>query len=135
MALHLKWGDAEIVTELVQRMGENRPGIGGAAGPRALKRAAAQIDGGQDFAIQVKGLELPFHHPRALRGLELAYATLPRGASHNEEGVVFDFDDTTYEAWVGQIIHNIGSLRGQIVRWSIANSWPGRSMPNTQSSC
>jgi aldehyde:ferredoxin oxidoreductase len=38
-----------------------------------------------------------------MRGLELAYATLPRGASHNEEGVVMDADQS-YETWVGEII-------------------------------
>jgi aldehyde:ferredoxin oxidoreductase len=87
-------------------MGENRPGIGQLLA-QGSRRAAAEIGGGEKFAIHVKGLELPFHHPRALRGLEIAYATLPRGASHNEEGVVFDFDDTTYEAWIGQIIANM----------------------------
>ena len=104
--LQLKWGDPDLVIELVHRMGENRPGIG-ALLAQGSRRAAAQINGGNAFAIQVKGLELPFHHPRALRGLEIAYATLPRGASHNEEGVVFDFDDTTYEAWISQIIKNM----------------------------
>ena len=104
--LQLRWGDLDLVVELVRRMGENRPGIG-ALLAQGTRRAAAQIGGGAEFAIEVKGLELPFHHPRALRGLEIAYATLPRGASHNEEGVVFDFDDITYEAWVSEIIANM----------------------------
>lgn len=104
--LPLKWGDPDLVIELVQRMGENRSGIG-ALLAQGSRRAAAHIGQGEAFAIQVKGLELPFHHPRAMRGLEIAYATLPRGATHNEEGVVFDFDDTTYEAWIGQIIKNM----------------------------
>lgn len=83
-------------------MAANQPGIGAllAGGSR---RAAATIGGGAEFAIHVKGLELPFHHARALRGLEIAYATLPRGASHNENGSVVDWHDT-YEAWVGDII-------------------------------
>lgn len=104
--LALRWGDAEVVLELVRRMGENRPGLG-ALLAQGTRRAAAQVDGGAEFAIQVKGLELPFHHPRAMRGLEIAYATLPRGASHNEEGVVFDFEDSSYDAWIGQIISHM----------------------------
>jgi aldehyde:ferredoxin oxidoreductase len=72
-----------------------------------LGRAAAQLGDGGEFAIHVKGLELPYHHPRAFRGLEIAYATLPRGASHNEEGVVFDRDDTRYRDWIRAIIDNM----------------------------
>jgi aldehyde:ferredoxin oxidoreductase len=104
--LQLRWGDPELMIELVRRMAENRPGIG-ALLAQGSRRAAAQVGGGAEFAIQVKGLELPFHHPRAFRGLEIAYATLPRGASHNEEGSVGDWDYTTYQAWVGQIIANM----------------------------
>ena len=104
--LRLKWDDPDLLVELVRRMGQNQPGIG-ALLAQGSRRAAAQIGDGGEFAIHVKGLELPFHHPRAFRGLEIAYATLPRGASHNEEGVVFDTDGTSYEDWVGQIIESM----------------------------
>jgi aldehyde:ferredoxin oxidoreductase len=101
--LQLRWGDPELLIELVRRIGENRPGIG-ALLAQGTRRAADQVGGGSEFAMQVKGLELPFHHPRAMRGLEIAYATLPRGASHNEEGVVPDANDTTYKTWISEII-------------------------------
>ena len=101
--LTLGWGDSDLVLELVKRMGENRPGLG-ALLALGTRRAAQIIGAGVDFAIQVKGLELPFHHPRALRGLEIAYATLPRGATHNEEGVAMDWSDKTYASWVGESI-------------------------------
>ena len=104
--LQLRWGDPDLVIELVRRIAENQPGIG-AFLAQGSRRAAAQIGSGEEFAIHVKGLELPFHHPRALRGLEIAYATLPRGASHNEDGAVFERDDTTYEDWIGQIIESM----------------------------
>jgi aldehyde:ferredoxin oxidoreductase len=114
--LEMKWGDGQLVLEMVRRIGENRPGLGAllAGGSR---RAAKTIGGGLAFAIQVKGLELPFHHPRALRGLEIAYATLPRGASHNEEGVSWDWEDTTYEDWVGESIAgmNLSGARNSMV--------------------
>lgn len=101
--LTLCWGDSELVLELVKRMAGNQPGLG-ALLAQGSRRAAQVIGSGIEFAIQVKGLELPYHHPRALRGLEVAYATLPRGASHNEEGVAWDWDDSTYESWVKEII-------------------------------
>ena len=101
--LQLGWSDPDLVIELVRRMGENRPGIG-ALLAQGTRRAAAQIGGGAELAMEVKGLELPFHHPRAMRGLEVAYATLPRGASHNEEGVVQDSGSMDYETWISEII-------------------------------
>jgi aldehyde:ferredoxin oxidoreductase len=103
--LKLEWGEPGLVLELIKRIGENRPGIG-ALLARGSRQAAHQVGGGDEFAIQVKGLELPFHHPRAMRGLEIAYATLPRGASHNEEGAVMD-QDLTYATWIGAIIKNM----------------------------
>ncbi len=103
--LKLKWGDPAQTFELIHRMAENRPGIG-ALLAQGTKKAAAQIGGGAEFAIHVKGLELPYHHPRALRGLEIAYATLPRGATHNEEGAVPD-QGKTYEAWIAEIISHM----------------------------
>jgi len=111
--LDLNWGDPSLVLELVKRIAEKRPGLGSLLSG-GTRRAAETVGAGAEFAIQVKGLELPFHHPRAMRGLEIAYATLPRGATHNEEGISWDFDDTTYQDWVG------GSIAG--MNLSAANS-------------
>jgi len=48
-----------------------------------VRRAAAKIgQGTEDFAIAVKGLELPGYEPRATWGMALAYATSDRGACH-----------------------------------------------------
>jgi aldehyde:ferredoxin oxidoreductase len=104
--LNLVWGDPVLVQELVNRIGNNKPGLGHLLGKGSFS-VSQEIGAGQEFAIQVKGLELPFHHPRALRGLEIAYATLPRGATHNEEGSVQDAEYSTYEEWVRAIIHNM----------------------------
>ncbi|MBC7263855.1 MAG: aldehyde ferredoxin oxidoreductase family protein [Chloroflexi bacterium] len=87
--LELRWGDGQVLLELIERIAYRR-GIGNilSYGSRA---AAKQVGGGSEvFAIQVKGLELAMHHPRAMRGLEISYATGARGASHNEGGTVHD---------------------------------------------
>jgi aldehyde:ferredoxin oxidoreductase len=101
--LDLEWGDPELVLELIRRIAANQAGLG-ALLANGSRRAAELINAGGELAIHVKGLELPFHHPRALRGLEIAYATIPRGATHNEEGTSWDHDDTTYAVWVGESI-------------------------------
>lgn len=101
--LNLQWGDPQLVMELVRRMSRQQPGLGQLLAQGT--RRAAEINGsGAAFAIQVKGLELPYHHPRAMRGLEIAYATLPRGATHNEEGVAWDWEGESYSQWVGESI-------------------------------
>ena len=45
-------------------------------------RALSQRYGGQEFAMQVKGLELPGYDPRGSVGQGLAYATANRGGCH-----------------------------------------------------
>lgn len=42
----------------------------------------AETYGGKEFAMHVKGLELPAYDPRGSWGMGLAYATAPRGGCH-----------------------------------------------------
>lgn len=45
-------------------------------------KALAEKYGGQEFAMQIKGLEFPGYEPRGSWAMGLAYATAPRGACH-----------------------------------------------------
>jgi aldehyde:ferredoxin oxidoreductase len=48
-----------------------------------VREAAEQLDQKcADFAVHVKGLEVPAHNPRAFFGHALSYATMNRGACH-----------------------------------------------------
>jgi aldehyde:ferredoxin oxidoreductase len=77
----LTWGDPEVVIQMVHAIGR-REGVGHLLG-EGVRAAAGSIGGlAQEFAIEVKGLEPPFHDPRALSSLAVAYATYPRGACH-----------------------------------------------------
>ncbi len=79
--LELKWGDPEILVELVRRIAL-RIGIGSILG-EGVKRAAEIIGrGAEKYAIHVKGLELPAYDPRSLKAQGLNFATSPIGASH-----------------------------------------------------
>jgi aldehyde:ferredoxin oxidoreductase len=61
-----------------------RQGIGGLLA-EGVKRAAEQLGrGAADFAMHVKGQELPLHEPRGKTGKALAYALSPTGADHIE---------------------------------------------------
>ena len=51
------------------------------------KRAALELGGdSSDWAMHVKGLELPGYEPRGLKTMALGLAVSPRGACHNRSG-------------------------------------------------
>jgi aldehyde:ferredoxin oxidoreductase len=76
-----RWGDPESLISLVRWIGEKR-GIGEQLG-KGVRRACAALAGGDpELDLQVKGLEIPSHDPRAFASIALGYATSPRGACH-----------------------------------------------------
>lgn len=78
---HLEWGNAESIEKLI-KLTAKREGLGAliAMGARAL----AKHFGAEEEAVQVNGLEVPYHDPRGCSGMALVYATSPRGACHNQ---------------------------------------------------
>jgi aldehyde:ferredoxin oxidoreductase len=79
--LELNWGDHTAMMKLLEKIG-SREGFGRLLG-EGTKRAAEQIGkGAEDYAIQVKGLELPAYEPRAVKGYGLILATSNVGANH-----------------------------------------------------
>jgi aldehyde:ferredoxin oxidoreductase len=79
--LDLTFGNGEAMLLLLQMICEGN-GIGSILAEGT--RRAAQLFGpkAEPFAIEVKGLEVPAHDPRAHNFLALAYATDNRGAIH-----------------------------------------------------
>jgi aldehyde:ferredoxin oxidoreductase len=84
--LVLRWGDTEVVRQLVQ-MTANREGIGELIA-QGSKRLAKYFNA-EDEAVQVNGLEVAYHDPRGVSGMALSYATSPRGACHNQSDYFF----------------------------------------------
>ena len=95
--LALEWGRPDIIEKLIIAT-VNKIGIGEwiARGSRELGRHF----GCEEEAIQVNGLEVPYHDPRGSSGMALVYATSPRGACHNQS----DY----FLVEIGQIINSIG---------------------------
>jgi len=79
--LTLRWGDAAPCFVLLEQMAR-RTGFGAllAQGSQAL----AQACGDPGLAVQVNGLDVAMHDPRAFTGQALSYVTSPRGACHNQ---------------------------------------------------
>lgn len=76
------WGDGEGAVRLVNEIAHQSSDLGRLMG-QGVKRAAEALGGrALEFAIHVKGLELPMHDPRAYAGMAVGYATSARGACH-----------------------------------------------------
>ncbi len=79
--IDLRWGDAEQALQVVQMIAR-REGLGDALAEGS--RAFGARFGVEGWAVQVNGLEMAMHDPRAAAGMALVYATSPIGASHNQ---------------------------------------------------
>jgi aldehyde:ferredoxin oxidoreductase len=80
--MEVKFGNAATMLQLIQDIAY-RKGLGDLLA-EGSRRAAEKIGkGAEQFAMQVKGQELPMHDGRIKPGLALAYAVNPAGADHN----------------------------------------------------
>ncbi len=77
----LDWGDPDSLLGLIKDMAHRR-GLGDLLAEGS--RRAAQVIGGNapQFAMHVKGMELPRQEPRIAKGFGLGHATSNRGADH-----------------------------------------------------
>ena len=88
--LGLRFGRADAFLKIIPMIAE-RQGLGDLLA-QGSKRAAAVVgkDAGQ-WAMHVKGLELPGYEPRSLKTMALGLAVSPRGACHNRSGA-YEYD-------------------------------------------
>jgi aldehyde:ferredoxin oxidoreductase len=83
--LGLKFGQAEALLAAIPAIAEGR-GVG-ALLAQGSRRAAIEVGGeSMNWAMHVKGLELPGYEPRSLKTMALGLAVSPRGACHNRSG-------------------------------------------------
>jgi aldehyde:ferredoxin oxidoreductase len=104
----LRFGEPEGIFAAITAIAERR-GIG-ALLAEGSRRAAMEVGSdSMDWAMHVKGLELPGYEPRSLKTMALGLAVSPRGACHNRSGA--------YEAdFSGEVDRfSIDSRRGRLV--------------------
>jgi aldehyde:ferredoxin oxidoreductase len=83
--LGLRFGDGDSLLRAISAIGE-RQGAGDVLA-EGSRRASAHVGGdSSDWAMHVKGLELPGYDPRRLKTMALGLAVSPRGACHNRSG-------------------------------------------------
>jgi aldehyde:ferredoxin oxidoreductase len=79
--LNLRFANVEAMLAILEKIAR-REGMGDLLS-RGSKKAAEEIGrGSMEFAIQVKGLEIPYHEPRLNQGLGLHYSLHAPGADH-----------------------------------------------------
>ncbi len=90
--IDLKWGDSSSIIELIYLI-INKKYIGEILAD-GVKRASEKISGSKDFAMHVKGMEIPSHDPRTKQMLGLGYAVSPIGPYYTvvEHDTDFDFE-------------------------------------------
>jgi aldehyde:ferredoxin oxidoreductase len=77
------WGDWRGMLALVERTA-SREGFGDRLAEGAWRLATSLNAEAPNAVYAVKGLELPAHSARALKGLSIGYATATRGGSHHD---------------------------------------------------
>lgn len=81
--IDLRFGNHRAVLNLLQGIAYRR-GLGNTLA-EGVKRAAEIIGcGSEKFAMHVKGMELPGHSARGLKGMALGYAVCTRGGTHQD---------------------------------------------------
>ncbi len=79
--IELNFGNAESMLKMIELIGKKQ-GLGKLLG-EGTKRASEKIgNGAKQFAVHVKGQEVPMHDPRLKRGEALGYTISPTGADH-----------------------------------------------------
>jgi aldehyde:ferredoxin oxidoreductase len=80
--LDFSFGNADVLAPAIRKMAA-REGFGDLLA-RGSREAARMVGRGEEYAMQVKGLEMSAYAPRAFTGMGLSFATTSRGADHNK---------------------------------------------------
>jgi len=90
--LDLAWGNPDTIVKLTEKIGK-REGIGDLLAEGTMRMAEKLGGESREFALHIKGMEVPMHEPRGKKGLGLSYATSNRGACHLQS-----YHDTSFES-------------------------------------
>lgn len=110
----LEWSNSNAAINLIGKIGR-RDGWLGNLLAEGVRTASKEIgSGSNDFALHVKGLEVPAYDPRGVWGMGLTYATACRGACHLKSWTVSaEFNDYSPVSIEGkaELVKKIQDLR------------------------
>ncbi len=109
----LAWGEPKGMLKLIELIAARRGAGDYLAG--GVRHAAEHLGGGaSEYALHVKGMELPYHDPRAIFSMAANYATANRGACHLESlsnWAIFGLDATSWDPQPYERFSNAGAGR------------------------
>ncbi|MBU0496603.1 MAG: aldehyde ferredoxin oxidoreductase family protein [Candidatus Thermoplasmatota archaeon] len=82
------WGKTKELAELIDDIAYRRGAAGGLLAEGVRAASSRLQKGSEQYAVQVKGLEIPGYDPRGAFGMGLAYATSDRGGCHQRAWTV-----------------------------------------------
>ncbi len=96
----LTFGDYHTILDLIEATAYRR-GLGDLLAEGSVRMATALGANADHYLYAVKGLELPAHSARVLKGMSIGYATATRGGSHHDTRPTLqyatDHDNTTVD--------------------------------------
>jgi aldehyde:ferredoxin oxidoreductase len=98
--IDLRFGNGDAMVQMVQMIGD-RKGLGDLLAEGCMRVAEKLGKGAAEYAVHVKGQELPMHEPRLKRGMAIGYSVSPTGADHvhslHDTGTVSEAGITGYK--------------------------------------
>jgi aldehyde:ferredoxin oxidoreductase len=79
--IDLRFGNGDAMVKMVRMIGD-RKGLGDLLAEGCMRAAEKIGKNAVEYAIHVKGQELPMHEPRLKRGMAIGYSVSPTGADH-----------------------------------------------------
>ncbi len=136
--IELKWGDADAMIAMLKKT-LRREGFGDILAEGSAAAAITIGRGAEDFAIAVKGAELPAHMPQVKPTLGVIYAVNPFGADHQSSEHDGMYTPETIASWpekYGKRMEDIGlanpqpkeSLNEEKVRYALTTQYAYSAM-------
>ena len=100
--MKLNFGNAEAMLQMVEMIAR-REGLGKVLADGVAKAASAFGKRAEEFAMHVKGQEIPMHEPRFKPGLGVGYTISPTGADH-----CHNIHDSAFTMRVGGALRALG---------------------------
>jgi aldehyde:ferredoxin oxidoreductase len=121
----IRFGEIEKALDLIEKIAFKK-GIGAEAALGSKSLAATY--GGEEYTIQVKGMELPGYDPRGSWGMGIAFATAPRGGCHMSAYPIEleawgDMDPFTFEG-KGKLIAEMQNAQFAKFSMGVCDFWP-----------
>jgi len=102
--LKLNFGNAQAMVQLIEMIA-NKEGIGELLADGVARAASVIGKGAENFALHIKGQEIPMHEPRFKPGMGVGYTISPTGADH-----CHNIHDSLYTRRVSGALKALGIL-------------------------